>query len=478
MTEMIQILRSICYIIGEPPTLNLYNNTLQKLTKIKRMFHENHQFRAQLKTELISESQLELPTEQIIQDPISQFIEIAREQIQKILTIEVTFNPNPICIVIKDPQEEIKLVFSKLICTKSLNNKKEIKRLICNPQNVDSLRLQYLQQYKQLAAVLEQYKNKNSQYKAQIKELETLNQQLEQDKQKALDRLQLFFQQQQENILRSAQLQIELKQLNGFVENLKQQLKLSNEEQLQKIIVNENQKQNVREKLDILNRIQNAQQQILQRPKYNSIGIQVNTNIQQFDNDNSQDIFPLQFTNSNVVFQPIRRKNSNEIMNQLIAPSKIKLSKKSITTQRTVRQNKTPPKQQESKSLDIYTRLYDDSEQKKIRQSQLKEKQNSIDQMKWQEVLSLLNLLEDQNVTEKTLEIYRERFQNRQKLPQLKIKQQVNESTIQNIYDDLQKKKKVVLKDLEEEFKRRVVNIKRCVSKSADRADLSLQFTI
>ncbi|CAK75701.1 unnamed protein product (macronuclear) [Paramecium tetraurelia] len=98
---------------------------------------------------------------------------------------------------------------------------------------------------------------------------------------------------------------------------------------------------------------------------------------------------------------------------------------------------------------------------KKVRQSQLSSRIQGEEKNQWEEILMLLNKLSsDQNnkdiqkKIEKSIECYKDQFENKEKLPQLKLKERpkVSEHLIDTLMKELQDNKKVALQELVEQF--------------------------
>ncbi|TNV74780.1 hypothetical protein FGO68_gene16283 [Halteria grandinella] len=121
---------------------------------------------------------------------------------------------------------------------------------------------------------------------------------------------------------------------------------------------------------------------------------------------------------------------------------------------------KSPPKSNIT-VRPVFKRLFDDSEKKKLRQSQLTTRIQDGERNQWEEMLSLLKLLKTdrnsqdiQKKVDKSVELYKDRFETKGKLPQLKLKEKskVSEHLIDTLMKDLQDNKKVALSNLVEQF--------------------------
>ncbi|CAD8062755.1 unnamed protein product [Paramecium sonneborni] len=120
--------------------------------------------------------------------------------------------------------------------------------------------------------------------------------------------------------------------------------------------------------------------------------------------------------------------------------------------------SKSPPKQIINP---VFKRLFDDSLNKKVRQSQLSSRIQGEEKNQWEEMLMLLNKLNNeqnnkdiQKKIEKSIESYRDQFEVKDKLPQLKLKDKpkVTEHLIDTLMKELQDNKKVALQELVEQF--------------------------
>ncbi|CAD8056740.1 unnamed protein product [Paramecium primaurelia] len=120
--------------------------------------------------------------------------------------------------------------------------------------------------------------------------------------------------------------------------------------------------------------------------------------------------------------------------------------------------SKSPPKQIINP---VFKRLFEDSLNKKVRQSQLSSRIQGEEKNQWEEMLMLLNKLNnDQNnkdiqkKIEKSIESYKDQFDVKDKLPQIKLKDRpkVSEHLIDTLMKELQDNKKVALQELVDQF--------------------------